>query len=104
MTESTSRPDDSSDEPVSGVELEFDQLSPEALRGLVEEFVTREGTDYGDGRGGRSTSQPDREWTLEDKVSQILDQLDRGEARIVFDLELGTASITRQQDSDSRVF
>ncbi len=30
-----------------GVELSPDDLSPEALRRLVEEFVTRDGTDYG---------------------------------------------------------
>jgi len=81
-----------SDSPVTGVELELDQLSPEALRGLVEEFATREGTDYGDGVGF-AKSPRDREWTLEDKVAQIIDQLYRGEARIVFDLESGSASI-----------
>jgi uncharacterized protein YheU (UPF0270 family) len=30
-----------------GMEVSPDDLSPEALRGLVEEFVTRSGTDYG---------------------------------------------------------
>ncbi len=71
----------------SGVELEPDQLSPDALRGLVEEYVSREGTDYGEG-----------DWTLEDKVSQVLRQLERGEARIVFDLERESASIVAVQD------
>jgi uncharacterized protein YheU (UPF0270 family) len=71
----------------SGVELEPDQLSPDALRGLVEEYVSREGTDYGEG-----------DWTLEDKVSQVLRQLERGEARIVFDLELESASIVAVRD------
>jgi len=66
----------------AGVELAPDQLSPSALRGLVEEFITREGTDY-----GRA------EWTLEEKVAQVFRQLDCGEARIVFDLELESASI-----------
>lgn len=93
MKDSVSRSGGSVDEPIAGVELDIDQLSSEALRGLVEEFVTREGTDYGDGRGGMSGNQSNREWTLEDKVSQIIHQLERGEARIVFDLELGTASI-----------
>lgn len=65
-----------------GVELDADQLSPGALRGLVEEYVTREGTDYGQG-----------DWSLEDKVSQVFRQLEAGDARIVFDLELGSASI-----------
>jgi uncharacterized protein YheU (UPF0270 family) len=66
----------------AGVELRPDQLSSDALRGLVEEYVTREGTDYGPG-----------DWSLEDKVRQVYGQLERGEARIVFDLELETASI-----------
>ncbi len=70
-----------------GVELDAGDLSPTALRGLVEEYVSREGTDYGPG-----------EWTLDDKVDQVLAQIDRGEARIVFDLELETASIVSVRD------
>ena len=66
----------------AGVERDRDQLSPDALRGLVEEYVSREGTDYGHG-----------EWSLEEKVRQVLQQLERGEARIVFDLERESASI-----------
>jgi uncharacterized protein YheU (UPF0270 family) len=74
--------DDSSPSAPSGVELEPAQLSVDALRGLVEEYVTREGTDYGHS-----------DWSLDDKVAQVYQQLDRGEAKIVFDLELQTASI-----------
>lgn len=66
----------------TGVELDPDQLSPGALRGLVEEYVTREGTDYGEGH-----------WSLEDKVAQVFRQLSSGEARIVFDLTTESASI-----------
>ncbi len=66
----------------AGVELDPEQLSPGALRGIVEEYVTREGTDYGQG-----------DWSLEDKVARVFRQLDRGEARIVFDLGLESASI-----------
>jgi len=81
-----------------GVELDPEQLSPGALRGLIEEFVTREGTDYGSGeelgrapdpRGGQK--EPDG--SLEDKVAQVYRQLSSGEARIVFDLESESASI-----------
>ena len=64
------------------VELDPEQLSPGALRGLGEEYVTREGTEYGEG-----------DWSLEDKVVRVLRQLACGEARIVFDLELESASI-----------
>ena len=50
------------------------ELSPEALRGVMESFVLREGTDYGE-----------REVSLDQKVAQVLRQLERGEAQIVFD-------------------
>jgi uncharacterized protein YheU (UPF0270 family) len=70
-----------------GVELDPDQLSPGALRGLVEEYVTREGTDYGHS-----------DWSLEEKVTQVFRQLERGEARIVFDPELESASIVTVSD------
>ena len=66
----------------TGVTVEADQLSPGALRGLVEEYVTREGTDYGHA-----------EWTLEEKVAAVYRQLECGEARIVFDVEQESASI-----------
>ncbi len=49
-------------------------LSPEALRGVVAAFVLREGTDYGE-----------RDVPFEAKVQQVLWQLERGEAKILFD-------------------
>ena len=69
------------DEPPPPVAVPHTELSAEALRGVVESFVLREGTDYGS-----------REVSLEDKVAQVLTQLERGEARIMFDP--ATASIT----------
>ncbi len=64
------------------IELPVEALSPEALRGLVEEFVTRDGTDYGA-----------VERSLEDKLAAVHEQLLRGEARIVFDPETETATV-----------
>lgn len=64
------------------------QLSIEALRGVVEEFVTREGTDYG------GTNVP-----LEAKVAEVLVQLDRGQALLVYDEETLSCNIVA---SDSR--
>lgn len=64
------------------VEIPPDQLSPEALRGLVEEFVSRDGTDYGA-----------VERSLEQKVRDVLRQLERGEARIVFDPETESVNV-----------
>ena len=50
------------------------ELSDDALRGVVESFVLREGTDYGE-----------RDVSHEEKVAQVMRQLDRREARIMFD-------------------
>ena len=36
------------DEEAPKLVVPWDQLSPDALRGVIEEFVTREGTEYGD--------------------------------------------------------
>lgn len=77
-----------------GVELNIDQLSDEALRGLVEEYITREGTDYGNSSTPfDAAADPHAEWSLEEKVAQVYRQLESGDARIVFDLEQETASI-----------
>jgi uncharacterized protein YheU (UPF0270 family) len=65
-----------------GIEVPPAQLSPEALRGVVESFVLREGTDYGE-----------REYSLDEKVEQVIRQLARGEARIMFDPEAQSIQI-----------
>ena len=64
------------------VEIPHTALSPEALVGLVESFVLREGTDYGE-----------REFTHAQKVAQVIGQLQRGEARILFDPETETVTL-----------
>jgi uncharacterized protein YheU (UPF0270 family) len=56
------------------VEIPHDQLSANALRGVIESFVLREGTEYGE-----------RDVSLDTKVAQVLRQIERGEAQIVFD-------------------
>lgn len=56
------------------VRIPPDQLSAEALRGVIEAFVMREGTDYGA-----------VEWSTEEKVAQVERALRRGEAVLVFD-------------------
>jgi uncharacterized protein YheU (UPF0270 family) len=58
------------------------ELSAEALRGVVESFVLREGTDYGE-----------RDVPHEQKVSQVIRQLERGEAQIMFDPVTSTVDI-----------
>ncbi len=48
----------------------------------MESFVLREGTDYGE-----------REHSLEQKVAQVRAQLERGQARILFDPQSNTITI-----------
>jgi uncharacterized protein YheU (UPF0270 family) len=62
----------------------YADLTAELLHAVVESFVLREGTDYGE-----------REFSLEDKVSHVIGQLKRGEAHIVFDPESQTVSIAK---------
>jgi uncharacterized protein len=56
------------------VVVPYTGLSEDALRGVVESFVLREGTDYGE-----------RDASHDDKVADVMRQLERGEARILFD-------------------
>jgi uncharacterized protein len=64
------------------MDIPVDQLKPDLLRSIAEEFVTREGTDYGDA-----------EVSLYDKVTQVLDQIKQGLAVIRFDSKTKTCGI-----------
>ena len=80
------RPHDNEQEPDDDapqkVEIGMRDLSADALRAVVTEFVTREGTDYGHA-----------DFTLEDKISAVIEQLKRGEAQIVFDPATETTTL-----------
>jgi uncharacterized protein YheU (UPF0270 family) len=56
------------------VAIPHTELSEDALRGVIESFVLREGTDYGE-----------RDASHEGKVAEVMRQLERGEAQIMFD-------------------
>lgn len=62
--------------------IPVEQLSDAALQGLIEEFVTRDGTDYGD-----------CEASLESKVAQVRRQLASGDAVILFSQSKGVCNI-----------
>ena len=64
------------------MEIPHRELSEEALRGVIESFVLREGTDYGR-----------RDYSIDEKVAAVMRQLDRGEAVIEFDPDTETVSI-----------
>ena len=70
------------------IEVPYGELPAELLNAVIESFVLREGTDYGE-----------REFSLEDKVARVVGQLKRGEARILFDPESESVTIAVRQSS-----
>lgn len=66
--------EDRPDSPLPPIIVPHSELSPDALTGVIESFVLREGTDYGE-----------RDVDFATKVLQVRRQLERREAEIVFD-------------------
>lgn len=64
------------------MEIPYQKLEPEILRAVIVEFVSREGTDYGD-----------QVFSLDEKVAAVQRQLEDGTARIVFDAEDETCNV-----------
>ncbi|MBC7661868.1 MAG: YheU family protein [Chitinophagaceae bacterium] len=64
------------------MQIPIESISPETLKRVVEEFVTREGTDYG-------VSAND----LQTKVEQVLRLLKKGDALLCFDTETESCHI-----------
>lgn len=72
-----------SEPPLQGVvPIPYERLSAEALQGIIEEFIAREGTDYGD-----------YQYSFADKREQVLQQLKAGRAVILFDPESSSCQI-----------
>jgi len=63
-------------------------LQPETLRAIVMEFVSREGTDYGH-----------RDWSMEDKIDQVLAQIERGEVVILADKKTHTCNLVTAREA-----
>ncbi len=66
--------------------ISYNQLSSDSLQGLIEEYITREGTDYGD------TESP-----LQLKMDQVLNQLKNGNAVITYDTDTQTSNIVLKE-------
>ena len=64
------------------MDIPHSQLARETLRGVIESYVNREGTDYGA-----------IEKSLDEKVADVLVQLEGGDAKIVFDPETESIDI-----------
>lgn len=61
-------------------------LSPETLQGVLEEFINREGTDYGD-----------QELSLQQKVALLRPQVESGKVVILFDPELQSLTLVAKE-------
>lgn len=70
------------DEPSEPVEIPHTELSADALQGLIESFVLREGTDYGES-----------DFSLQQKVAHVMRQLERREAQVMFDPDSESVTI-----------
>lgn len=70
------------------MEIPYTELSADSLRGVIESFVNRSGTDYGA-----------VEMSLEAKVGDVLRQLEGGEAKIVFDTATESIDIVLAEDA-----
>jgi uncharacterized protein YheU (UPF0270 family) len=69
-------------EPSEPVVVPHTALTADVLQAVIESFVLREGTDYGE-----------REFSLDQKVAGVIRQLERGEAQIVFDPDTDSVAI-----------
>lgn len=64
----------------------YEKLSSEALKGIIEEFVTRPGTDTGYTKG-----------SLDLNIAMVMRQLKHGDVFVVFDEATQTANIVPKE-------
>jgi uncharacterized protein YheU (UPF0270 family) len=67
--------------------IPVDKLSPDALQGVIEEYISRSGTDYGE-----------VEASTETKFMHVKFKLETGSAVLIFDDETETTNIFLAND------
>ena len=65
-----------------GIEIPLDRFEPEILRKMIEAFVTREWSELSDA-----------DYSLEEKVEQVLRRLKDKKAKVVYDFKTETSNI-----------
>ena len=65
-----------------GVDIPWDRINPDTLRNMISEFVTREWAELSDSG-----------YTLDEKIEQVMKQLQDKKAKVVFDLSTQTCNI-----------
>ena len=66
------------------MEIPHNQVPEQTLLAITEEFISREGTDYGH-----------REYTLDEKVEKVKSQLLNGEIKLMFDSETSSCNLVK---------
>jgi len=71
--------------------IPFSELSTDALHALIEDFVTRDGTDYGD-----------QEMSMQDKAAHLLALLESGELLISYNEESQSCGLVTKEEIGSK--
>jgi uncharacterized protein YheU (UPF0270 family) len=74
-------------DPIKHVAVNHADLDPATLLRVVEDLVSRDGTDYGE-----------VEKTLDQKVATLMRRLTNGDAKLVFDAETETIGLMTAED------
>ncbi len=67
--------------------IPLSELPPDTLRAIVEAYINREGTDYGE-----------HEWALEDKCEHVIGQLKDGRVLLVYDEESESVNLLTREE------
>lgn len=70
------------------VEVPLDRIAPDTRTALLEEYASRDGTDYGE-----------QETTLATRVEQLLRQLQCGDLVLLYDVEAETWDILSKENA-----
>jgi uncharacterized protein YheU (UPF0270 family) len=89
--EAPERTREDEDDESAHVPIPWERLTEDALRGVITEFVTREGTEYG------FTDVP-----LETKIADVRRQIERGEVLILFHARSETVNLVPATSCQSR--
>lgn len=73
--------------------IPYNELSAEALQALIEDFVTRDGTDYGL-----------VEMSMQEKSAYLLDLLKKGDLLITYNDELQSCGLVTKEEAVSSSF
>jgi uncharacterized protein YheU (UPF0270 family) len=85
-------PPDYDDDEAGVIEIPYQNLSAVAFEGIVQEFTSRDGTDYGE-----------VEFSLADKVTQVEVQLKSGYLTLLFDPIAQSCQLVKSSDWKSNV-